>query len=77
MPGLAIDPSQIRATIPTQRCIAPTNPSIHDARVFIKDEDEHDLDVDDYDDDEATYKPRPQLPKPFVHMRSLAHLIST
>ncbi|KAF2036311.1 hypothetical protein EK21DRAFT_96252 [Setomelanomma holmii] len=28
---------------------------------------------DDYDED--TYKPRPQLPKPFVVMRSLAHLI--
>lgn len=26
--------------------------------------------------DEDTYKPRPQLPKPFVVMRTLAHLMS-
>jgi hypothetical protein len=30
----------------------------------------------DDDHDEVTYRPRPQLPKPFVGMRSLAHLIS-
>lgn len=41
---------------------------------FVKDENENVFGDDDYDED--TYKPRPQLPKPFVGMRSLAHLIS-
>jgi hypothetical protein len=38
---------------------------------------EHDnvSDDDSEDHDELNYKPRPQLPKPFVCMRSLADLI--
>jgi hypothetical protein len=39
-----------------------------------------DEDDDAFDDggeyDEINYKPRPQLPKPFICMRSLADLIS-
>jgi hypothetical protein len=40
----------------------------------IKNESEATLGDDEYDED--TYRPRPQLPKPFVVMRSLADLIS-
>jgi hypothetical protein len=46
---------------------------------LIKDEsDDHDLfqDVDDHNDDDGGYRPRPQLSQPNVHMRSLASLIS-
>jgi len=64
-----MDPGQASA-ISTQRSTNKPNRAL---QTFIKDEDENTLGEDDYDDD--TYKPRPQLPKPFVVMRSLAHLI--
>jgi hypothetical protein len=41
---------------------------------FFKYETDNGFGDDDHDED--TYRPRPQLPKPFVDMRSLAHLIS-
>jgi len=69
MPGRAMTSSQPEGAITTPRSrgkkAAPKfNPP------YIKEEE----DGDDYDED--TYRPRPQLPKPFVVMRSLADLIS-
>ena len=74
MPGLAMDPSQANA-IYTQR--SSNNKPVNDAHArlpLIKDEPDNTIVDEEYDED--TYKPRPQLPKPFVVMRSLAHLIS-
>jgi hypothetical protein len=73
MPGLALDPSQVSANA-TQR--SSRNNSFDDTsklQQFINNEDDA-IGGDEYDED--TYKPRPQLPKPFVFMRSLADLIS-
>ncbi|KAH6050755.1 hypothetical protein HBI54_046160 [Parastagonospora nodorum] len=72
MPGLAMDPSQVSLAAPHR---SPTSPSVND--VCEKDphvKDEYDA-SGEHSHDEATYKPRPQLPKPFVFMRSLADLI--
>jgi hypothetical protein len=70
MPGLAID----SCAIPTRRSRSSKSTNNEVAlQPFIKDEDE-DFGDDDYDD--GTYKSRPQLPKPYVVMRSLADLIS-
>lgn len=43
----------------------------------VKNELVDDDDLLESEDDEESYKPRPQLPKPFVVMRTLAHLMST
>ncbi|KAF2830198.1 hypothetical protein CC86DRAFT_453654 [Ophiobolus disseminans] len=69
MPGCAMDHSQASA-ITTKRSTAASRGTL---QPFIKDENENTLGDNDYDED--TYRPRPQLPKPFVVMRSLAHLI--
>ncbi|KAH7075764.1 hypothetical protein BKA63DRAFT_470115 [Paraphoma chrysanthemicola] len=73
MPGLVMDTSQI-GVIPTPH----NHPSIaaddaHTSQPFIK--AEHGDTFGDSDNEDGTYKPRPQLPKPFVFMRSLAQLI--
>jgi hypothetical protein len=73
MPGLAMDPSQVSLASPHR---SPTSTSVND--ICEKDpciKNEYDA-SGDHSHDEATYKPRPQLPKPFVLMRSLADLIS-
>jgi hypothetical protein len=62
--------------------ITAQHPSYNNASVEVADALEpffkYETDIifgdDDYDED--TYRPRPQLPKPFVGMRSLANLIS-
>lgn len=74
MPGLAMDPSQVSANA-TQR--SPRNKSNDDTsklQQVIKNENDDTISDDEYDED--TYKPRPQLPKPFIFMRSLADLTS-
>lgn len=66
---VAMDPSQVGA-IPTPRSHpSPAANGAHASQPFIKDEHS--------DSEDGTYKPRPQLPKPFVFMRNLAQLIST
>lgn len=68
-----MDPSQVSLASPQR---SPTSASVNNARAkdpHIK--NEYDA-SGDHSYDEATYKPRPQLPKPFVFMRSLADLIS-
>lgn len=59
--------------IPKQRTGHNSTSSATALEPYVKDEDINIYD-DEYDD--GTYKPRPQLQKPFVTMRSLADLIS-
>jgi hypothetical protein len=80
MPGLytssSMDLSQ--ATSTTLRKSA--KPAQHNSIALesaVKDEfDDSDLFQESDSDDGDTYKPRPQLPQPNVHMRSLGSLIS-
>lgn len=44
-------------------------------QAVVKEELDSDIFMDS-DENETVYKPRPQLPQPNVHMRSLASLIS-
>jgi hypothetical protein len=78
MPGLAMDPGQISASPTPHNYRSNATNDSRASQPFIKDENanenENTIGVDEYD--EHTYKPRPQLPRPFVVMRSLAHLIS-
>lgn len=46
---------------------------VYYVKAEVTDDDEH---VSDADSDHVVYKPRPQLPKPQVGLRSLAELIS-
>jgi hypothetical protein len=79
MPGLvtSMDPNQV-SVISSQTTF---NNPVHVNEAHIFQHDERDDDDDALDDaggeeyNETTYRPRPQLPKPFVCMRSLADLI--
>lgn len=56
---------------------APNNNSSYQAVVKEEDTDDEGEDEDDVNDvDENVYQPRPQLPKPIVHMRSVTDLTS-
>jgi hypothetical protein len=73
-----MDPSQVSA-IPAQRSYrSKFLDSVDSLLQTIKDEYNDPLsDHDERDDYDGTvYKPRPQLPQPFVCMRSLADIIS-
>jgi hypothetical protein len=74
MPGLAMDPSQV-SDILTQPSLNDSSPNdARDTQHIVK--TEYDNIIDDDARDEDTYRPRPQLPQPFVFMRTLSDLIS-
>ena len=77
MPGFtSMEVSANNGTPPSFDKQAHSNNNALQPLVKDEDNDRGDLfdDADDYD--ETVYKPRPQLPQPNVHMRSLASLIS-
>lgn len=68
-----MDPDPVSA-ISTQRSPHSTAVNVaRDLQQYIK--DEHNA-LGNNEDDDGMYRPKPQLPKPFVFMRTLADLIS-
>jgi hypothetical protein len=65
-------PGQVSAGS-TQRSTHATPVDVAGSQPYIKDEDDV---IGNNEDDDGAYRPKPQLPKPFVFMRTLADLIS-
>jgi hypothetical protein len=71
----SMDPSQATITLRSPNTQAHNNNAAPDS--VVKDElDDGDFLEESDTDDGGVYKPRPQLPQPNVHMRSLGSLIS-